>query len=229
MQNTVQTPVKPSAAPSACGARRPGWDQGPAIGSHRIPCTLPAGHEGEHRDGLGNTWAPGSVEDRNITQLLGIPAQPTATQAADAIEQPRTWSFISRQTSELLSVTCMPGCEMDHGSDIEAPTNPDDIWCQSSPRDVTLPVNESGHPEDVRVLSTTLNVRPFDAKLSQRLPHAAVELMQDCWIEDLDPEAFEQVIDTLAERVATMREAHAELVRIRAAYRGQQLAEQAGR
>ncbi|MFC8234267.1 DUF6907 domain-containing protein [Streptomyces sp. NPDC057284] len=153
--------------------------------------------------------------------LPGIPAQPTATQAADSFEQPQAWSFISRRTSELLTVTCMPGCEMDHSDDIETPTNPDDIWCQSSPRDVVLPVNESGQPEELRVLSVTLNVRPFDAKLSQRLPHAAVELMQDCWIEDLDPEAFEQVIDTLEERIVKMREAHAELVRIRAAYKAQ--------
>jgi hypothetical protein len=41
-----------------CGARRPGWDHGPAVGSHRIPCILPAGHDGGHRDGLGQTWAP---------------------------------------------------------------------------------------------------------------------------------------------------------------------------
>lgn len=153
--------------------------------------------------------------------LPGIPAQPTAGQAADSIEQPHTWSFISRQTSELMTVTCMPGCEMDHSDDVETPTNPDDIWCQSSPRDVMLPVNETGEPEEVRVLSVTLNVRPFDAQLSQRLPHAAVEVMQDCWIEDLDPDAFEAVIDTIEERLQTMRLAHAELVRVRAAYQAQ--------
>lgn len=39
-----------------CGARKPGWEHGPAIGRHRIPCTLPTGHQGVHRDGLGQTW-----------------------------------------------------------------------------------------------------------------------------------------------------------------------------
>ncbi|MFE3073139.1 hypothetical protein [Streptomyces sp. NPDC059247] len=39
-----------------CGARRPGWEQGPAIGINRIPCILPAGHEGEHGNAFGQTW-----------------------------------------------------------------------------------------------------------------------------------------------------------------------------
>lgn len=46
-----------------CGARRPGWDQGPAIGRHRIPCVR-ASHDddGDHRNGLGETW-PQSCQD----------------------------------------------------------------------------------------------------------------------------------------------------------------------
>lgn len=39
-----------------CGARRPGWEDGPAIGRHRIPCVRVAGHDGPHRDGLTATW-----------------------------------------------------------------------------------------------------------------------------------------------------------------------------
>ncbi|MEV7309458.1 hypothetical protein AB0N67_24805 [Streptomyces microflavus] len=63
MQTTVPATFKNSGAPvtppaTECGARRPGWDQGPAVGSHRIPCTLPTGHDGGHRDGLGNEWTP---------------------------------------------------------------------------------------------------------------------------------------------------------------------------
>lgn len=136
-----------------------------------------------------------------------------------APSEPRTWSFIAYPSGELLTVTCMDGCTSDHSQDIETPTHPDDIWCQTTSRDVTLPVNEHGTPEEVNVLSWTLNVRPFDKNVAARLPHVCVELMQDCWIEDLDPDAFEHVIGVLEARVTAMRKAHAQLVRTRQAYR----------
>ncbi|MGW5215136.1 hypothetical protein ACWEQO_29090 [Streptomyces sp. NPDC004051] len=44
----------PSAA--LCGARRPGWEHGPAIGIHRIPCVLERGHVGEHANAFGQAW-----------------------------------------------------------------------------------------------------------------------------------------------------------------------------
>lgn len=135
-----------------------------------------------------------------------------------AADQARTWQFVATPTGQLMTVTCMPGCTIDHSRDIETPTDPDDIWCQSFSEAVTLPVNDSGTPEEVPVLSWTLNARPFDRKLAARRPHACVELMQDAWIEDLDPDAFETVISTLEERVKAMRQAHAELVRVRAEY-----------
>lgn len=149
-----------------------------------------------------------------------VPFELTSEVLQALTDEPRTWSFIDRTTGDLMTVTCMPGCEMDHSTDIETPSHPDDIWCQSIRRDLTLPVNDSGKPEEVTVLGWTLNVRPFDAKLSARRPHACVEVMEDAWIEDLDPDAFEGVIDALEERVKLMREAHAELLRIRAEYRG---------
>jgi hypothetical protein len=134
-------------------------------------------------------------------------------------DQARTWSFLDSTTGDMATVTCMPGCEIDHSRDMETPTDPDDIWCQSFSQAVTLPVNDSGTPEEVKVLAWTLNVRPFDRKLSARRPHACVELMQDAWIEDLEPDAFEHVIVTLEERVKAMRQAHAELLQVRAQYR----------
>lgn len=147
-----------------------------------------------------------------------VPEQ-TPVAATPVTSAPRTWSFISTIDGALLTVTCLSGCQMDHSHDIETPTNPDDIWCQTISKDVELPVNTNGQPEDIAVLSWTLNVRPFDRNMNARLPHACVEMMRDSWIEDLDPDAFEAVIDTLAERVATMREAHADLVRARSEYR----------
>ena len=49
MSNTV-----PSTTP-LCGARRPGWER-PGPGRHRLPCMLPTGHTGAHRDALRQTW-----------------------------------------------------------------------------------------------------------------------------------------------------------------------------
>ncbi|WP_406730921.1 DUF6907 domain-containing protein [Streptomyces sp. NBC_01794] len=150
-----------------------------------------------------------------------VPEQ-TAVAVPPVTSAPRPWSFISNVDGALMTVTCLQGCEMDHSHDIETPTNPEDIWCQTISKDVELPVNTNGQPEDIAVLSWTLNVRPFDRTMNARLPHACVEMMRDSWIEDLDPDAFEAVIDTLEKRVKGMRQAHADLVRTRAEYRARQ-------
>lgn len=133
--------------------------------------------------------------------------------------QPRTWSFIARPTGELKAVTCPTWCEADHSSDMETPTHPDDIWCQAHSQSATLPINDTGTPEETYVLSSTLNVRPFDRNLNARMPHVSVEVMQDAWIEDLDPDAFAHVIATLQSQVDGLRRAHAELVQARAEHR----------
>ncbi|MFF4166907.1 DUF6907 domain-containing protein [Streptomyces sp. NPDC001741] len=131
----------------------------------------------------------------------------------------RTWTIVHRDTGERMTFTCLPGCDLDHNRDVSKPVSPDDIWCQTPRTDVTLPINENGTPEEFRVLGITLNVRPWDASMSQRLPHASIEVIDDCWIEGLDPDALANVIDTLAERVNVLRESHAQLVKLRAEYR----------
>ncbi|NUK72127.1 hypothetical protein HRW23_22070 [Streptomyces lunaelactis] len=146
-----------------------------------------------------------------------LPAQPTAKQHPEHVE-PRTWSFVASPSGELITVTCMDGCNLSHDSDIETPSYPEDIWCQNVGDQVTLPVNDSGQPEEVAILRWTIGVRPWDGRLSNRVPTACVEVMEDAWIEDLDPDAFAQVIATLEERVRGMRAAHAELLRVRAEY-----------
>lgn len=134
-------------------------------------------------------------------------------------EQRRTWSFIATNTGDLLTVTCPDWCEVDHSRDMETPTHPDDIWCQASSQTATLPINETGTAEETSVLSSTLNVRPFDRDLNARMPRISVEVMSDAWVEDLDPDALEHVIGTLQSQVDELRKAHAELVRARAQYR----------
>jgi hypothetical protein len=148
--------------------------------------------------------------------LLDTSAPVSATSVTD---RPRTWSFTDRTTGELMSVTCLRGCQLNHNHEMATPTDPDDIWCQTFRKNVTLPINENGTPEEFRVLSITTNVLPFSKTLAYRLPHVSIEMIDDCWIEGLDPDGLETVINTLAERLDSMREAHAELIRARAEYR----------
>lgn len=54
--DTVEPEDTLTSADAECGARKPGWENGPAIGANRIPCVRAAGHNGPHRDGLGQCW-----------------------------------------------------------------------------------------------------------------------------------------------------------------------------
>ncbi|MER6103511.1 hypothetical protein ABT115_14595 [Streptomyces sp. NPDC001832] len=102
--------------------------------------------------------------------------------------------FVNRLTGQPEQVTCMLSCTADHSAEVDA-------------------------PEFVRVLSSTLNVMPFSTTIAYRLPHVSIEVMQDSWIEGLDPDGLETVIGTLAERVDQLRTVHAQLVKARAEYR----------
>ncbi|GGU52365.1 DUF6907 domain-containing protein [Streptomyces lavendofoliae] len=135
-----------------------------------------------------------------------------------ATDQPRSWSFTDRATGRQVSITCMRGCVADHGGDMGSPTFRDDIWCYQEPESVTLPINVDGEPEEFRVLGLMVNVNPFDRSVSQRLPHIDIEVVDDHWIEGLDPDGFETVINTLQARVDEMRRKHAQLATLRAEY-----------
>ncbi|MEV3988243.1 hypothetical protein AB0J57_04990 [Streptomyces sp. NPDC049837] len=151
--------------------------------------------------------------------LAGIPTQPAA--ASVETLKPRSWSFVDRATGKRQTVTCMPGCVADHSGDMASPTFRDDIWCYQEPESLTLPINVNGEPEEFRVLGVMVNVNPFDRQVSQRLPHADVEVVDDHWIEGLDPDGLETVINSLAQRLDRLRGVQAELVALRAEYRKQ--------
>ena len=143
----------------------------------------------------------------------------TAATAPEASVTLRTWSFINRYTGEPQTMTCMEGCSLDHSREVGREVFPEDVWCWTWAERMTLPVNENGTPEEMGVLSTIIKVEPFSPKISQRLPYAVVELVEDQFIENLDPDGYETVINTLAERLEQMRATHRRLVDIRAAYR----------
>lgn len=145
---------------------------------------------------------------------------PTHAQSPAASVTPRTWTFINRRTDEPQTVTCMDGCTLDHASDIETPTFPEDIWCWTTAEALTLPVNTNGRPEEFRVLSTVIKVEPHSPTIAQRLPYAVVELVDDHFVEGLDPDGLETVINTLAARLDQMRATHRQLIQVRAEYMG---------
>lgn len=131
---------------------------------------------------------------------------------------PRTWSFIDRRTGKPVVYTCMEGCTLNHASEMGRAVFPEDVWCWFWDQPLTLPVNENGTPEEFRVLSTVIKVEPWSPTIAQRLPFAVVELVDDHFIDGLDPDGLETVINTLAARVEEMRATHRRLVAVREEY-----------
>lgn len=148
-----------------------------------------------------------------------LPA-PAAAPAASVT--PRSWSFVNRRTGEPMPVTCMQGCTLDHTREIGATIFPEDVWCWALPESLTLPVNADGRPEEFRVLSTVIKVEPWSERLAERLPYATIELVDDHFVEGLDPDGLETVINTLAGRLEQMRATHRRLVEVRAEYMGRE-------
>jgi hypothetical protein len=149
-----------------------------------------------------------------------VPEQEVAS-VTDATT-PRTWSFTNRRTGEPVAYTCMQGCTLNHVSEMESPTFPEDVWCWTWPEALTLPVNENGSPEEFRVLSTVIKVEPWSQKFAERIPFAVIELVDDHFVDGLDPDGLATVIRTLAERLDQMRETHARLVAVRSEFMGRQ-------
>jgi len=143
----------------------------------------------------------------------------TSAPATSATPPPRTWSFINRHTGEPTVYACMTGCTIDHANEMGRDVFPEDVWCWFWSEPLTLPVNENGTPEEFKVLDTVIKVEPWSSTIAQRLPYAVVELVDDHFIDGLDPDGLETVINTLAGRLEQMRETHRRLVRVREEYR----------
>ncbi|MGW3298455.1 DUF6907 domain-containing protein [Streptomyces rubiginosohelvolus] len=150
-----------------------------------------------------------------------VPPPPPAPSTASSVssQDPRRWSFIDRRSGRRLEVTCMRGCDADHSLDASTPSDPSDIWCQVDSSVVCLPINSNGTPENMRVLSATLNMLPFSDSIALRAPHVSVEVVQDEWIEGLDPDGLATVIGTLRERLEHLEEMHGRLEVARAEWR----------
>jgi len=163
----------------------------------------------------------------NSAMTATAPSTPTEQRAPHRADTPRTWTFTNKETRQSTTVTCMPGCTLDHAQANETPTHPHDIYCQMDGTAAELPLYgplcETSGPEDFRVLAWQINVNPFSGKIAQRLPHVNIEAIDDHWIEVLDPDALASVIGHVQKQVDSLRTAHAELVRVRADYAADQI------
>lgn len=147
--------------------------------------------------------------------------QPTDDGAREHTEAPRTWTTKHSFNGESITVTCMTGCRLDHATEIETSCAPEDIYCISEGNSsaLTVPVDkDTGTPENFSVLSGYVQVDPFSARITERLPYAMVEILDQNYIGPLDPDTLAGLIDLLAERVDGLRAVHTELVRTRAEY-----------
>lgn len=153
-----------------------------------------------------------------IRTSAALPSTPTGQRDPSQ----RTWAFTHSVTGLPVTVTCMPGCELDHSSDIETPTHPDDIWCQAPGTAIELPLFgplcDSSAPEEFQVFGFGINVRPFAKDYAARLPHVSLEVVDDHLIEYLDPDALATVINKVQQQLTELRAAHDQLVRVRAEY-----------
>jgi hypothetical protein len=131
--------------------------------------------------------------------------------------------FTDMSTGRKVTFTCLPGCDMDHSADSAVPQHPDDIYCNVPGDDGSLSLVGQlceGHgPEEFRVLSWHIDVHPFSSHVAQRRPVANVEVIEDHYIQDLDPDALAEVIGVLQDRVDSLRAAHTRLIELRGAYR----------
>jgi hypothetical protein len=159
------------------------------------------------------------VSTQTLASTLRSQAGEALRRARSVPEQPRTWTFTNAETHEVMLMTCLPGCQADHEYDKLTPTHPEDIWCRVYGHELTLPIDNGRGPEERPVLAVDMNVRPFSPVLAERLPHATVEVVDEDCIENLDPDGLAHVIDALAAQVDRMREAHTQLVQLRAHYR----------
>ncbi|MGW1778237.1 DUF6907 domain-containing protein [Streptomyces sp. NPDC002143] len=156
-------------------------------------------------------------------RLQSVPAAPSDSgPAVGASAVRRTFTFTSAVTGEKVTVTCMPGCTVGHETDSGKPEHPHDIYCNISGSAGELPLFgplcDTGRPEDFRFLSWQIQSLPFSVRPAERLPFVIIEAIDEHYIEYLEPDTLEMVISHLQKQVDSLREAHAHLVNVRAAY-----------
>ncbi|MGW3651862.1 DUF6907 domain-containing protein [Streptomyces sp. NPDC000878] len=170
----------------------------------------------------GQVIAQATEQHKKIADSVALALAYEAATKPVANEQPPTWTAPEIDTGASLPITCMVGCDHRHKGDAEIPNFAADLSCTNhdDENQTGLPVFCGDDSAPTAVLSTLIQVSPFHENPARRVPHAAVEVIGDHFLEDLDPDGLAAVIDHFEQRVAAMHVRHAELVRARAAYLG---------
>lgn len=155
-----------------------------------------------------------------LDAMIGDLAARTAPVGTAVPEPPKTWRFNNRLTGGKQPMTCMAGCTIKHAEDHKGKQFPDDIHCRFDDGGVELPISASSKPDTRDAIQIITEVRPFSGTAVERLPHIAVEFIDNHFIEGLDPDGVEMLARDLQGRVDALRAAKARLVEIRAEYMG---------
>lgn len=140
-------------------------------------------------------------------------------QAGALTEPPRTWSFIDRDTHAYETYTCMLGCPSDHSIEQDKPYRAVDVSCWLENPGVDVPIEAPNGKQRIEtMLGITTKVLPLaeHKPMAARLPHVDVEVIEDCFIKELDPDGMQVVIDLFQARVDAMRAARLHLIAARA-------------
>lgn len=159
----------------------------------------------------------------NCQERLALAYEAATTKAPTG--EPFTWTIADEDSGLPLHVTCMSGCQSLHTEKAFGMSRAADVNCAQydTANPTELQIGCGGEDLDRHAtLSVEIHSDPVHPDPAKRVPLAAVELMEDKYIEDLDPNALGVVIDKLDNRVAAMRIRHAELIRIRDEYFGRQ-------
>ena len=135
--------------------------------------------------------------------------------------EPRTWTIADQDSGLPLNITCMSGCNTLHPELSIGMSRASEVNCAQYDTANTMELQIGSGDEEFggyATLSVEIHADPVHPDPAKRLPLAAIEVMEDQYLEDLDPNALAVVIDKLQQRVTAMRVRHADLIRIRGEY-----------
>lgn len=151
------------------------------------------------------------------------PTQDQRPHSATAIRPPagppRTFTFTNLWNGDPITVQCMVGCESSHETHTATPSQPEDVDCTAAGEDVELPFVQGTSNGARLMLRPEIHVTPFSSILAERLPTVSVEVVDDGWFSNQDPDGLDQIADFLQGRVDALRAASVQLAAVRAEYK----------
>ncbi|GAA2972308.1 DUF6907 domain-containing protein [Streptomyces enissocaesilis] len=138
---------------------------------------------------------------------------------AYAIEHPMETDGLLRATpAEIFEPhSRFPLCGSDHKDDLASGEFKADVTCYRYYDGVELPVffaDDKSTGGDV--LRSVIDVHPYSEVAERQLPCVNLEVIEDHWIQDLDPDGLADVIAKLRGQLDQLDQVHAQLVQARA-------------